>query len=248
MRPPARLEGRLAALADAPVNYNAAALDLDHPSKGWGVDDRRTPLPAEAPGEPVDGGPFQIASRLIRGYEFADPSLVRGYYDPDAPLQGRNMLLGLRAAGLVTIHVGVRVCVVWDETRTMADTRQARVFGWAYRTLEGHVERGQMDWAVWKWLDTGEVEFRTHAVSRTAHIANPIIWAGFHVLKGHERRVYLDSTEVRMRTLTARALGEDSASDAVREASSQLTARGGADAEDPAHDELAARLKDGSDS
>jgi len=29
----------------------------------------------------------------MRGYEFADPSIVRAFYNPEAPLEGRNMLL-----------------------------------------------------------------------------------------------------------------------------------------------------------
>ena len=97
---------------------------------------------------------------------------MRAYYDPDAPLQGREMLLELRALNLLSVFVGVRVVHVYDEVRERGG-RDARVFGWAYRTLEGHVERGQMDWQVWKWLDTGEVQFRVHAVSRPASIANP---------------------------------------------------------------------------
>ena len=30
-----------------------------------------------------------------------------------------------------------------------------RVWGWSYRTLQGHLEMGQMDYALWKWLDDG---------------------------------------------------------------------------------------------
>ena len=76
------------------------------------------------------------------------------------------------------------------------------MFGWNYRTLEGHVERGQMDWEVWKWLDTGEVAFHVHAVSRPASITNPFIRIGFWLLRGHERGVFLDSTDRRMRAFT----------------------------------------------
>jgi uncharacterized protein (UPF0548 family) len=233
---------RLAQLAGRPVNYDPAAIDLADPPPGWTIDDRHQPLGSEPPGDPVAGGPWEIAVALIRGYEFADPSLVRAHYDPDLPLLGRDMLLELRALGLVSVYVGVRVCEVWDEVRE-SDGRRGRVFGWAYRTLEGHVERGQMGWEVTKWLDSGEVEFHAHAVSRTAAIANPAIWVGFHVLKRYERRLYLDSTSRRMRELTARALREDSPADAVRRASPELTARGGA-AGDDAHDTLADRLQD----
>jgi uncharacterized protein (UPF0548 family) len=228
---------RLAELADKPVNYDPETLDLDHPPRRWHVDDRCQPLPAEPPGEPVPGGSWEIARRLIRGYEFADPSLVRAHYDPQRPLEGREMLLELRALGLVSVHVGVRVVRVYDEVREVRG-RGARVSGWAYRTLEGHVEQGQMDWQVWKWSDTGEVQFRVHAVSRPASIANPVIRIGFWLLRDHERGVFLDSTDTRMRSLTELALHREHVGDAVREASPALTARRLA-TDDPAHEQLA---------
>jgi uncharacterized protein (UPF0548 family) len=239
----AELRRRLAQLADRPVNYDPDALDLDHPPDGWHVDDRCQPLPAEPAGEPVPHGSWEVACRLIRGYEFADPSLVRAHYDPDRPLQGREMLLELRALNLVSVHVGVRVVDVYDETRERHG-RRARVFGWAYRTLEGHVERGQMDWQVWKWLDTGEVQFRVHAVSRPASVRNPIIRVGFWLLRGHERAVFLNSTDTRMRSLTALALQREHVGDAVREASPGLTARRLA-ADHPAHEQLARHADEG---
>lgn len=231
------VERRLAAFAQAPINYDARALNLEDPPEGWHVDDRCQPLPPEPRGDPVPDGSWEIACRLIRGYEFADPSVVRAYYDRQAPLEGRTMLLELRALNLVSVRVGVRVVHVYDELRRR-DGRDARVFGWAYRTLKGHVEMGQMDWQVWKWRDTGEVQFRVHAVSRAAAIANPIVRAGFWVLREHERRLFLDSTERRMRSLTELALHRERIGDAVREASPQLTARR-LSPDDPAHEQLA---------
>jgi uncharacterized protein (UPF0548 family) len=172
----------------------------------------------------VPDGSWEVAGRLIRGYEFADPSLVRAHYDPDRPLEGREMLLELRTLGLIRVYVGVRVVHVYDELRRI-DGRAARVFGWAYRTLEGHVERGQMDWQVWKWLDTGEVQFRVYAVSQTATISNPLVRVGFLVLRGHERRVFLDSTARRMRTFTELAAERERRGERIRDAATDLTAR-----------------------
>jgi uncharacterized protein (UPF0548 family) len=235
------IERRLAALARTPVNYDADSLDLDDPPTGWHVDDRCQTLPTEAPGDPAPDGSWAVARRLIQGYEFADPSLVRAHYDPAAPLQGRTMLLELRALNLISVHVGVRVATVYDEIRSR-DGEDARVFGWAYRTLEGHVEMGQMDWQVWKWRATGEVQFRVRAVSRPAAIANPIIRLGFRLLRGHERAVFLKSTDARMASLTALALASERPADAMRDASRQLTARRGAD-DDRAHERLERRVE-----
>ena len=230
---------RLRRLRTKPVNYDPATLNLQNPPTGWHIDDRCQQLAPEPPGEPISEGSWETAKRLISGYEFADPSLVRAHYERDAPLEGRDMVLELRALGLITVHVGVRVVDVYDEVREF-DGRRARVFGWAYRTLKGHVEQGQMDWMVWKWLDSGVVEFRVRAVSRPAPIRNPIIRIGFLLVRGHERRTFLDSTDRRMLQLTALALASGDSSDAVRNASSQLTARR-SEPSDPAHERLARR-------
>jgi uncharacterized protein (UPF0548 family) len=89
------------------------------------------------------------------------------------------MLLEARFWGL-RFHFGVRVGGVFDETGEF-DGRRARVWGWSYRTLQGHLEMGQMDYALWKWLDDGSVEFRIRVVSRPARIPNPIVRFGFRL-------------------------------------------------------------------
>jgi hypothetical protein len=115
---------------------------------------------------------------------------------------------------------------------------RACVWGWNYRTLEGHVERGQMDWQVWKWLSDGRVEFRVHAVARVAHIRNPIVRLGFALLREHERQAFLESTKRRMLTFTQLALSREAAGDSIRDAAANLTARRGR-GQGPAHDSLA---------
>jgi len=186
-------------------------------------------------------GSWQIARRLMSGYEFADPSIVRAYYNDDIPLERRNMLLRLQALGAAHLFVGVRVGEVYERTQELGG-RHARVWGWNYRTLEGHVEMGQMDWEVWKWLDDGQVEFRVHAVSRPARIPNPIVRLGFHLLRRREREVFLDSTKRRMRTFTELALADEDPERTIRDAAAGVTARRmrGADA---AHEAVAERVR-----
>ena len=62
-----------------------------------------------------------------------------------------------------------------------------RVWGWCYRTLRGHLERGQMDYEVRKWLDTGAVEFRIAAISHRARVGNPLVRLGFRLLGRREQ-------------------------------------------------------------
>src|SRR4051794_10170382 len=220
---------RLAALADLPLNFDPAELG----GPGWSVTDVRQALRPEQPGPPVEEGTFRIAQRLMRGYEFADPSIVRAYYDPALPLERREMVLELRALGVLRLFAGVRVVDVYER-----DDGGEHVWGWSYATLEGHVERGQMDWEVAKALATGAVEFRVHALSRAAHIANPFVRVGFHLLRRRERDAFLESTRRRMRTLSDLAL--DRGPGEVRDAAADLTARPTPGLE-PVHDEIARR-------
>jgi Domain of unknown function (DUF1990) len=109
------------------------------------------------------------------------------------------MLLILHALG-AHIYAGVRVGDAGIERRS-ENGRDAHVFFWNYRTLEGHVEAGQRDFEVWKWLGSGEVEFRTHAVSRPAE-TSPIIQLGVRLLGRHKQVEFGRSACDRMALLT----------------------------------------------
>lgn len=197
---------RLTRLRDLSLNFDPTQCETHVQENGWHVDDLWQALPSEPPGQPVEGGSWRTAQRLMRGYEFADPSIVRALYDRDEPLEGRAMLLEMRFHGL-RFHGGVRVSEVYDEERER-DGRAARVWGWAYQTLEGHLEMGQMDWQVWKWLDSGDVEFRIHAYSRRAPERSPIVRLGFRLFGRRQQLVFLHNTLKRMRRLTEAAMRE----------------------------------------
>jgi uncharacterized protein (UPF0548 family) len=137
----------------------------------------------------------------MRDYEFADPAIVRAVYRPDAPLEGRDMLLEARFWGL-RFRFGVRVGGVIDETRSV-DGRDVRVWGWSYATLQGHLETGEMDYEVWKWLDSGDVEFRIHVVSRPSRIGNPLIRLGFRLFGRREQVRFAKRACERMACLVA---------------------------------------------
>jgi uncharacterized protein (UPF0548 family) len=199
-----RIRRELDSLARREVNFDPGRLQELWRSDPWHVDDYCTELPSERRGPPIDDGSFETARRLMRHYEFANPRVVRAFYEAGAPLERRNMLLQIRFAGLRFL-VGVRIEVVFDETREI-DGRRVRVWGWAYRTLEGHLERGQMDYQVWKWLDTGRVEFRIHAVSEIADIPNPLVRFGFRLLGRREQVRFARECGSRMVRLTQASL------------------------------------------
>ena len=174
--------------------------------RGWHDDALSQPLPAEPPGEPVPGGPGEIARRLTEAYRIADPALVRATWDPAAPLLGRVMLLELRLYRVVSVHVGVRVTRVWDETR-VHDGREERVFGYEYATLTGHVEMGWMDYEVCKRLDDGAVDFRLHAHSRASGRGPLWVRLGFRLFGRREQLRFYRRCCDRIARLTARELG-----------------------------------------
>ena len=181
------------ALAGRPLNFEPAEIEQDPPPPGWTADEYRCRLPP---------GSFDHARALMGEYAFADPDLVRALYDADAPLEGRNMLLEVRFWGM-RFQFGVRVGEVRDELREV-DGRRVHVWGWGYRTLEGHLEEGQMDYELWEWEDSGEVEFSVHVVSRRARAGNPIHRAGFRLFGRREQVRFARRACERMVQLTAR--------------------------------------------
>ena len=202
-----RAQRALADLAGRPLNFDPAQLDGAGPQTGWRVDDYRRPLPSEPPGEPVAGASFEIARRLMSEYAFADPAIVRAVFDPVSTLANRNMLLQVRF-GPLRFFLGCRVGAIVDETRTV-DGREVRIWGWSYGTLAGHFERGQMDFAVWKWLDAGSVEFRIHVVSRRADGGNPLVRLGVRVVGRREQVRFARRACERMQQLVKRERARD---------------------------------------
>ncbi len=168
---------RHADLSKLPLNFDPRQHDMSRPEDGWHVDDYRQPLFTEPPGPPTPGGSWETASRLVRDYAYADPAIIREVHRSGPPEPGQDMLLQGRFYGL-RFYLGLRIGNVVDGY-IERNGRQARVYGWNYRTLKGHLERGQMDQEVRKWLDTGEVEFHIHVFSQRGTIANPIIRLGF---------------------------------------------------------------------
>jgi uncharacterized protein (UPF0548 family) len=174
------------------INFDPSRGEAHTPGKGWYADDIRRTLPADS---------WERAVRIARDYDFAEPSIVEGVFDRDEPLENRTMLLVLHFLGL-RIPVGVRVGDVYDEQREL-DGRTGRVFGWNYRTLEGHVEKGQMDWQVWQFPETGDVLFRISSFSRPAGGGNPIVRLGFKLFGRREQLRFLRLTAERMARLAA---------------------------------------------
>lgn len=171
------------------VNFDPALIDEHMRDRRWRVDDMVEPLPHEGTGPPVEGGSWLVAREIIDSYQLADPGVVTASYDREAPLSGREMALRIRF-GPLRFRVGVRIGEVYEDT-TEVDGRPVLIFGWSYRTLEGHFEQGQMHYELWKWLDTGDVEFHLRAVSRPATSGPLLLRLGFRLFgRSHQLRFY----------------------------------------------------------
>lgn len=186
-------KARLAAYQQAKTSFDDTRVSEYTTANGWHLDDYQQDLPAEEPGPPAARGSFAAARSVLRNYSFPPPDLITGIFVPDAPLPGRVMALRGRFL-LFTFWFGVRVGGVLDEVRSLPDGAQEAVWGYNYRTLEGHFEQGQIEFTVHKQLQTGEVTFKIHAVSKTGHIANPFYRLGFWLFgRGLQRRFARES-------------------------------------------------------
>ena len=198
---------RLDSYTNAKVNYDFSRQNEYTSATGWRLDDYATELPAEAPGPPVTVGSFAAAQDVLRRYAFPPPDLITGIFNPDGPLEDRIMVL--RAHFLVfNFYFGVRVSEVTDEAARATPGGPERVWGYGYRTLEGHFERGQIDFTIHKNLTTGAVQFRIHAVSQPGRIRNPFYWVGFKLFGRALQRKFARESLRRMKELVAASVAK----------------------------------------
>lgn len=188
----AEMRGYLAALRERPVNFDDApeAMTVGH---GWIIDGDRAGLGAEPDGPPLPDGPFHRARQAIINYDFSDPAIVVGHFDPETPLVGRDMLLEIKVLGLRYL-CGVRVTGVRDEVEN--DTT---LFGFRYDTLVGHIERGFEWFLLTKDHATGDLHFRIEAHWKHGEFPNWWSRLGFVLVGRHFRSAWRHRAPARLR-------------------------------------------------
>lgn len=196
---PQRAIDSLLDLADRHYNFTPVPFDEAVRDPTWRTDRRTAKIRSEPPGPPQPGGPFEVARRALIDYEAADPRIVRAVYDAAAPLDGRDMVLVGRFL-VLRFYMGVRVGGVVDGPEETPAGLVHR-FAWNYRTLEGHLEEGQMDYEITKVDATGEIAFRIRSFSRRGAIDNPIVRWGFRLFGRHQQTRFYDRTVDRLRTI-----------------------------------------------
>ena len=214
-------QARLEALGKLALNVDLERREEFTAANGWHLDAYEADLPSEAPGEPLERGAFNAAQTVLREYRFPPPNLITGIFVPDTPLEQRVMLLKARFL-IFTFYFGVRVNAVIDELRD-----GERIWGYRYATLEGHFERGQIEFLIVKQLATGRVQFRISAFSKTGLIRNPFYKIGF-ALFGRRLQVRFSQESLkRMQRLVTEAMRTGQAvgsAPPVAKASSETTA------------------------
>ena len=150
------LKSELAHQNSLPVNFDAAPSDMTK-ANGWTLDGDDVSLGHETPGPPLPDGLFNRAKQALRNYDFSDPLIVTGHFDPRATFIGRTLLLEIKVLGLRYL-AGVRVQGVRDENNS-----EHTIFGFRYDTLQGHLEQGFEWFLLTKNHQTGEVWFRIEA-------------------------------------------------------------------------------------
>lgn len=192
-------------LANLNFNYDEKVYHSALDKKGWNTDHYQALLAIELPGAPIKNGPFEVAQNAIRLYQFPDPHLISAIFDPERELNGRDMLMLAKFAGF-TFTFGVRVTAVVDEERTLPSGQKIKVWGYAYRTLSGHFEVGEIRFEVSKNLTTGEVFFEINAYSKPDRIQNIFYRIGFHLFGRRLQKYFAKSSIARLQNMAQKSL------------------------------------------
>jgi uncharacterized protein (UPF0548 family) len=144
--------------------------------------------PGSGEGDPI----FERAREAVSNYEFSDPKIVVAYFDPNGSLEGRYMLLELKASGLVNVLGGTIVGDVHEEA-----TQDETVFVFRYDTLSGHIERGAEWFRLVKNHATGEIRFRIEAYWQEGEFPTWWMRLGFKLLgKQYQERWHREAHQV----------------------------------------------------
>ncbi len=152
-------------------------------------------LGTDAPGRPEQDSLWWRAHREVAAYAFTPARLLRAHYLRDEPLLGKNLLLVGRFA-VARFVMGVRI------TEAGFDEDGVRYsWGWSYETLQGHLERGRVDYRVVKHLKTGLVTLEVNSYNQVNPRAHPFIRLGWSFFGRRAQRRFYRSVGENLRRL-----------------------------------------------
>ena len=200
----AAMKSYLSELAGRTVNFDVPPEQMTR-ANGWTIDGAETTIGIEPPGPPTADGPFTLAKRALINYDFSDPTIVVGHFDPNAPFVGRDMLLEMKVMGFRFL-TGVRVHGVRDEVDD-----GGTMFGFRYDTLEGHIEQGFEWFLLSKVHATGRIDFAIEAHWQLGDFPNLWSKAGFKLIGEHYRSAWRHRAPLRLRRLAFHPVEEPDA-------------------------------------
>ena len=189
------LRRHLAELADRTVNFDVPPAQMTA-ANGWTIDGaNEVPLGTEPPGPPVEDGFYHRARQAIINYDFSDPTIVIGHFDPKTPFVGRDILLEFKVLKFRFLN-GCRVHSVREESDDSGTT-----FGFRYDTLQGHIEQGFEWFLLVKEHETGKIHFTIEAHWRLGDF--PTWWSklGFKVIGERYRALWRRRAATRLARL-----------------------------------------------
>lgn len=195
----AELHARLVALEGVGRNFEEAP-DALRADDVWRVYRSRAQVGVERPGPPGQGGPFERMRSGVTSYRFSDPDVVKGHFDPDAPLVGRRMLLELKPL-MLRYLCGVVVGADREE-----ETAERTLWGYRYETLQGHIETGAEWFLLEKDHRTGVVTFRIEAHWKPGQFPNWWSRLGFRFLAPYYQRRWHRAAQRRLAAIGAGAV------------------------------------------
>ena len=187
-----RMKRYLGELRTRSVSFTEAPENMTS-ENGWTVDGAEKVLGRETAGPPEPDGLFARARQGVINFDFSDPAIVEGHFDPGRPLVGREMLLEIKCLGFRFLS-GARVYGVRDEVGAAGT-----VFGFRYDTLEGHIERGYEWFLLTKDHQSGEVRFRIEAHWRLGDFPNWWSALGFKLVGERYREAWRHRAPERLR-------------------------------------------------
>lgn len=194
----AELEAAIARVDRDDISFQDSLEEMT-PERGWNLVRSDALIAREAAGPPVPSGAFERARVAVERFEFSDPRIVVGHFDPEVPLAERVLLLELKPTGLRFL-CPVRIGAVREESEGRCST-----FGYSFETLAGHVEMGREWFLLTKDHETGEVSFRIAASWRAGEFPNLWSWAGFQLLGRRYQRAWHRLAHLRLRRLIHQA-------------------------------------------
>lgn len=197
----AELQSELDSLTSRSFNYNAPPEAMTE-ANGWMVDGSDDVIGHEPPGPPLEDGLFARARQGLKNYDFSDPLIVTGHFDPSKPFVGRNMVLEIKVLGLRYL-CGVRVHGVREES-----DENHTIFGFRYDTLQGHMEQGYEWFLLTKNHQTGEVWFKIEAHWQMSAFPNWWSRVGFHLIGERFRSLWRHRAPQRLSALAHQPVTE----------------------------------------